>query len=480
VVRDGIPGEGPMLGLGAVVRQVVAAMEADGVPPPAQANLAAAGSFALCRNVAAEVSQVAAGRGSGRWRIGVLLAVLVMFAAVVVFVASARDGSSGGSAAPPSSSAGRRPAEPRVAVLVKPPPLPPSARPPVDTGKPDARYLPRSACVASQSDGDVPASWGQKRFDLPRLHALATGRGQTVAVIDTGVNPHPLLGQRLRPGHDYVVEAGGSVDCDGHGTEVAGLIAAGPASPAGGAFQGVAPDATVLAVRQSSGSYARDNPETKLPEPAGNLDTLAQAIVGAADAGAGVIAVTVSGCRPATGPSTPAEQAVQAAIRYAVDVRNSVVVTTAGNLSGACPGPYANDPNRSASIPVPAWFFDDVLAVTALASDGQGTDFSLHGPWVGVAAPGTDITTLDPGSTGLTRHSVTPDGELNSIQGTSFAAAYVAGLAALVREYRPALTARQVVNRIKLTSANAGHRDDDVGYGPVQPLQALTARVPGE
>ncbi|WP_415795634.1 S8 family serine peptidase, partial [Mycolicibacterium frederiksbergense] len=70
-----------------------------------------------------------------------------------------------------------------------------------------------------------------------------------VAVIDTGVARHRLL-PHLVPGGDYVADGDGTADCDGHGTIVAGIIGAAP-DPAG-RFSGIAPDAAVLAIRQSS------------------------------------------------------------------------------------------------------------------------------------------------------------------------------------------------------------------------------------
>ncbi|MFP3468411.1 S8 family serine peptidase, partial [Leifsonia sp. SIMBA_070] len=71
-------------------------------------------------------------------------------------------------------------------------------------------------------------------------------------VIDTGVTRHPRL-PRVQAGGDYVSRTDGTDDCDGHGTLVAGIIAAQP-SPTD-AFAGVAPESSIIAIRQSSGAF---------------------------------------------------------------------------------------------------------------------------------------------------------------------------------------------------------------------------------
>jgi membrane-anchored mycosin MYCP len=100
---------------------------------------------------------------------------------------------------------------------------------------------------------------------------------------------------------------------------------------------------------------------------------------------------------------------------------------------------------------------------------------------VSVAGPGTEIISLDPA--GKLANLTFDQGKQIQIQGTSFAAPYVAGLAALVRERFPKLKAREVMNRIKATaqhpSAPGGH-DNMVGYGMINPVSALTAMIPAE
>jgi membrane-anchored mycosin MYCP len=136
-------------------------------------------------------------------------------------------------------------------------------------------------------------------------------------------------------------------------------------------------------------------------------------------------------------------------------------------------------------IVTPPWFSRYVLSVAAIDKTGSVAEFSMHGPWVSVAAPGTDIISLDPakGSNGLANLTIEGNGEPHSIQGTSFAAPYVAGLAALVRAKYPDLNAREVMHRIAFTAqhpAAPGGRDNFVGHGVIDPMAALTAMVPAE
>jgi membrane-anchored mycosin MYCP len=202
-----------------------------------------------------------------------------------------------------------------------------------------------------------------------------------------------------------------------------------------------------------------------------------------------VINMSVDNCRDAAfgGPSD-AELAVHAALRYAVEVKDVVPVASAGNLNeNGCPQQNKGaDTNRPQTIVIPPWFSDYVISVAAMDRRGDPAGFSVQGPWVTVAAPGTEITSLDPANRrGLANQLFTKEGQRTDIQGTSFAAPYVAGLAALIRERfkDKNLTAKQVMNRIKVTAlhpAATGGRDSRVGYGMINPVAALTAMVPSE
>ncbi|RSN27802.1 type VII secretion-associated serine protease mycosin [Amycolatopsis sp. WAC 04169] len=426
-----------------------------------------------------------------------------------------------------------------------PPPVDTSKRP-NDSGKPDKTYEKKTECVQrSKLGGDQVdiknRPWGQQYLQIERVHQLmrgakqSVGKGIKVAVIDTGVSAHPYFGGRVESGGDYVATPGGGKapgleDCDGHGTEVAGIIAANPPDASIG-FRGVAPDATILSIRQSSQNYeeaekkeqppappassnsapppSSNNPGSQLPPSSGNgagggtapgqdkggrqqeqgktagtLTTLAQAVVRAVEQGSNVINMSVDNCRPATGSITKGEQELQAAVNYAVE-RNVVVVAAAGNVGDKCPQNDQPDPKAPKTIVTPPWFSDDVLSVAAIDDTGGVAEFSVHGPWVSVAAPGTKIISLDPaeGSSSLANLTIEGGKDPGPIQGTSFAAPYVAGVAALVRQKFPELNARQVMTRIKETAqhpAAPGGRDNFVGFGVIDPVAALTAIVPSE
>ncbi|BDU02451.1 putative protease [Nocardia sputorum] len=344
----------------------------------------------------------------------------------------------------------------------------------------------RAVCAEPLLTGAAPSEppMAQRVLDLPSAWQFSRGAGQKVAVIDTGVNPHPRL-RSLQPGGDFVSDSDGTVDCDGHGTLVAGIIAAQP-SP-GDAFAGVAPDADLLTIRQLSLAYepkdrnGRGDPPGKISSDGyGSVLTLAAAVVRAVDLGATVINISEVACTAAG--SDTADASLGAAVKYAYD-RNVVVVAAAGNLQpdGACSKQNEGSGwNSVATIASPAWFTPYVLSVGSVDSTGQVSELSLHGPWVAVAAIGRNIVSLDskPGATGLVDGVQTTDG-IRSVEGTSFAAPYVAGLAALVRARFPELTAQQVMDRIIRTAHGPGTgRDDRIGHGLIDPLAALTAQLP--
>jgi len=362
---------------------------------------------------------------------------------------------------------------------------------PEDAGGPDLDYKQQKECVKSQNQTVTLESkpWGQDVLRFNELDRFATGAGQKVAVIDTGVFRHNFLNGRLEIGPDYVdgLPDGSFNDCDGHGTEVAGIIAANPGTDDIG-FRGIAPNATILSIRQSSGLYEfKDEADnTKPPVSAGNLRTLAMSIIRAASMGATVINMSVDSCRPvSSGPINQGELDVYAAAKWAVEEMNVVLVASAGNLGeGTCGKQNSPDPKNPTLVVTPPWFSEYVISVAAMDKDGGVADFSIQGPWVSVAAPGTEIISLDPANaTSLANQTVDQDGKASLIQGTSFAAPYVAGLAALVREKFPELSARQVMHRIISTASHPaanGGRDNLVGYGMINPVAALTQRIPAE
>ena len=346
------------------------------------------------------------------------------------------------------------------------------------------------ACVAphTAAPADITTiSAAQRRLDIASAWTLSRGAGITVAVIDTGVTPHPQLEGRLKSGTDRVVPTDRSlVDCDGHGTLVAGLIAASPDPTSG--FAGVAPEATILSLRQSSARYQIQASDGRDAQPVGNLTTLAAALDEAVAAGAKVVNISETSCAAAGASTGGGEAGMAAAVERAIKA-DVVVVAAAGNVStsgstaavtrGSCSTQnQAGQP--PVTVPLPA-SLPGVLAVAAVDANDDPASFSLNGPWVGVAAPGTGIISLDPapGGTGLVDREFSSDGSSEStIQGTSFATPYVAGLAALIRSRNPSMTASAVIALIEDTARHPASwtgRTDAVGAGVIDPVLALSA-----
>src|SRR5699024_7017091 len=128
-----------------------------------------------------------------------------------------------------------------------------------------------------------------------------------------------------------------------------------------------------------------------------------------------------------------------------------------------------------ATVASPAWYGDHGLTVGGVDADGAAADFSLRGPWVDVAAPAVGLRSVGADGDGVADLVVSADGARTPISGTSFAAPFVAGVAALVRQARPGLSARQVISRITGTTLPAaGGHDHAVGHGVVDPVAAVT------
>ncbi|MEW2443178.1 type VII secretion-associated serine protease mycosin [Micromonospora marina] len=279
--------------------------------------------------------------------------------------------------------------------------------------------------------------WAQARLAPHRVWSLTDGTSVTVAVVDSGVDASaPQLAGRVMRGTDVVGGGAGDDDCVGHGTFVAGLIAAAP--QVGIAFAGVAPGARILPVRQTVDGRR------------GTADSLAAGIQAAVRAGATVVNVSV-----AAGSTSPAlERAVQEALR-----RNVLVVAAVGN-----DGENGNARPYPASLP-------GVLAVGAIDQAGTAPGFSGSGAFVDLVAPGVEVVGPGRRTAGHLRAS-----------GTSFAAPFVSGVAALVRARHPGLNAAQVKHRLEVTADHpAGVMPHPTfGFGVVDAWAAVTAVLPEE
>jgi membrane-anchored mycosin MYCP len=374
------------------------------------------------------------------------------------------------------------------AFAIEPPTIDPAALPPDETG-PDLPTEQRRVCSAptvfpGANFADKP--WASDYLRLADAQKFATGEGVTVAVIDTGVNGSPRV--PALPGGDFVDEGGnGMSDCDSHGTLTASIIAGRPAPTDG--FIGVAPDARILSLRQTSDNFqpvgARSDPnDPNTTQTAGSLRSLARSIVHAANLGAQVINISEAACYKITRPIN--ESGLGAAIEYAVNVKGAVVIVAAGNTGQDCSQNPPPDPSIPAdprgwkqvqTIVSPAWYSPLVLTVGGIAQNGQPSTFSMSGPWVGAAAPAENITAL--GYDGNPVNALQGQDGPVPINGTSFAAAYVSGLAALLKQRFPDLTPAQIMNRITATSRHPGGGVDNyVGAGVIDPVAALTWDVP--
>jgi type VII secretion-associated serine protease mycosin len=292
--------------------------------------------------------------------------------------------------------------------------------------------------VVTQPLAEAP--WPLLRLRPDLAWPLSEGAGVRVAVIDSGVSPnHPSLSGAVLPGDDYVAPGPAQCDEDGHGTLIAGLIAGRDTVSGGYRFHGIAPAAQIVPVR-----VLRDQQRS--------FDTdlsprIASAIRWAVDNGrAGVINLSLT--------TTPSPQ-LESAIAYALS-RGTVVVAAAGNEGDTQPG----QPDYPAAYP-------GVIAVASVDAADQHVSSSAPGDYVAVAAPGVRIAGPAPAGGGFL---FSQDG------GTSFAAAYVSGVAALLRAYDPALTPAEIEERIVTTADHPADRwDPQVGAGVVNPARALGA-----
>lgn len=371
-----------------------------------------------------------------------------------------------------------------------------AAAPPSGTPGPVQPMEQRGACsvsgILSGTDPGIPTP-SQTMMNLPAAWQFSRGEGQLVAIIDTGVRPGPRL-NNVDAGGDFVETTDGLTDCDGHGTLVAGIVAG---QPGDDGFSGVAPAARLLSIRVTSAKFSprTSGGDPTLARAAIDLESLARAIVHAADRGARVINISAITCLPADRPVDQA--ALGAALRYAAVEKDAVIVAAAGNSgsAGSVAGGTSCDSNPLTdlshptdarnwagvtSVSVPSWWQPYVLSAASVASDGRPSKFTMAGPWVGIAAPGENIASVSNADGGGLANGLPDDHQqLIALSGTSYAAGYVSGVAALIRAKYPTLTATEVMRRITATAQN-GPRDPSnvVGYGTLDAVAALTWQLP--
>jgi membrane-anchored mycosin MYCP len=303
---------------------------------------------------------------------------------------------------------------------------------------------PAGACLNAQPGGPIirQQPWAQKSLAFERAWPFSTGAGVLVAVIDSGVDyDHPQLVKhgKVLDGFDFIRnKPRADFDCVSHGTAVASIIAADSAPGIG--FHGVAPGARILPVRVTDNELGDDRAGTSV-----DPKVFAKAIRYAADQGAKIINLSV-----VMYADVPA---VRAAVAYA-ESKDVLVIAAVGN---------AHQDNATDPTPYPA-AYPGVLGIGAITIDGSRLAASQIGNYVDLVAPGGGVL------------AATREHGHIFWDGTSFAAPFVSGAAALVRAASPTLSASGVARRLLATASPARGGEQSLAYGGgvVDPYRAVT------
>ncbi len=286
-----------------------------------------------------------------------------------------------------------------------------------------------AAAVPADAQSGVPDAY--EMFELTQAWEAVTPRADVVvAVLDTGIDrAHAdLLGANIADGYDAVAQrAGVHDDADGHGTAVAGLIAA---SDNGFGTAGVAYGATLLPIRVSNDAnriYSSD---------------LIAGIRFAADAGADILNLSFGGYTYSA--------AEYDAVAYALD-KNCILIAAAGN----------DGQTAQAELPIYPAAYDGVIAVGSCAPDGTRSLFSQNNDTVDVLAPGEGLQLLAIGET-----------DYRTDSGTSYSAAIVSGVAALAISALDADVRFTGAELLSLLANGRKHRKG-IGYGTVSASGAV-------
>ena len=313
------------------------------------------------------------------------------------------------------------------------------------------------ATATAPNDPLYPDQWAHEQINVPGAWARgAAGAGVVVAVVDTGVDyRHPDLSGQLLPGHDLTDDqcSAGAQDETGHGTHVAGIVAA--LANNGIGVAGVAPGAKILPVRVlDSGGYATTKQMT-------------DGLRWAADNGADVINLSIG---EVLGDALVENADWNAAVEHAWS-RGAVVVAAAGNE----PVPFCETPSNAPraicvaatdSLGFPSWYS------TFPNSPNEGVQVRAPGGMGGVTC-GDDVwSTVWPGTPDDTRDDGCGFRGYEPFAGTSMAAPHVAAVAAMLAG--GGLSNAQIMDCIKRTSTNGGDYDPVYGYGIVD-AQAAAA-----
>lgn len=323
-----------------------------------------------------------------------------------------------------------------------------------------ARLAAAPAAAAAQEECTAATRFTESVPALAELQSEAAwtrtrGAGVTVAVVDSGVAAGPHLAGAVVGGVNLVpdgTDPAGATDLYGHGTAIAGQIAARRISGSG--VEGLAPEAGILSVRVFAGTSDEQVEAGWGPSTA----RMAEGIRYAADQGAQIINVSMS--------TLDADPGLADAVSYAA-ARGSLVVSSSGNSDAS----LTVEQSGGDGARYPAGF-DEALGVSATGSDSVVTDASIHGPHVDLAAPGQLVLTTSAQGGDCVFAPEAP--------ATSYAAGYVSAAAALVAAAHPDETPAQWAYRLQATAVRSDPdaRDDAAGWGVVQPFDAI-ALVPG-
>ncbi|MEK9523224.1 type VII secretion-associated serine protease mycosin [Streptomyces sp. adm13(2018)] len=305
------------------------------------------------------------------------------------------------------------------------------------------------ASVPAHAAGVRDRQWHLDTMGAEKIWQLSTGKGVTVAVIDSGVekgNPD-LPGQVLR-GKDFAPEQSGDefTDYTGHGTNMAGLIAGtGKANGGQGAY-GLAPGAKILSVRVPGSEAGAGSSQADADREFNAV--MPEAIRFAVDSGAKVLNISQG--------STAGSQQLTDAVKYALD-KGALVFASVGNS-----GDKANRLEYPGATP-------GVVGVGAIDQKLTRIPLSQYGPQVDLVAPGKDTVAACGG------------GRVCTSSGTSNATALASAAAALIWAKHPDWTNNQVLKVMLNTIAaptEGDKRNDYIGFGAIRPLRAL--KTPGD
>jgi hypothetical protein len=305
---------------------------------------------------------------------------------------------------------------------------------------------PLSAWGVQPNDTFWTAQWPLRRVQAPLAWELTVGvPAVVVAVIDSGIDlAHPEFTGRLQDGFDYVDWDTTPQDQYGHGTHVAGVIAA--AGNNGLGVAGSAWNVQLVPLRTLDRTGV------------GTTSNIAQAVLAATNRRVDVINLSLA----LSGPSTTLHSAIITAAN-----NNILIVAATGNDSQ--PGQWPAPVRYPAAYP-------EVVAVAGTTRWEDRAVYSNGGPEVEVAAPGGEAS--DP------VFSTSLGGSYAMLHGTSIATAHVAGAAALLRSYAPQWSAAAVRDALRNTAdkvgsiAYSGGRNDWLGFGRVNAAAALRWSIP--